>query len=374
MIALALLWLLPFVAIARLARKQPNLATTAPVAGPAVSVVIPARNEAAAIETVIRSVLATRYPDLELLVVDDRSDDRTAAIVTRLAAEDPRLRLIPGEALPPGWYGKPWACHQGWRQSRGELLLFTDADTRHEPELLSRAVGALLSQGADLVTVAPHQACLSFWERIVMPQLWVLLGLRYHPGTVNRARHARDVIANGQFILVRRTAYEAIGTHAAVRDEVAEDLALAQTFWRNGKVLHFAFAETLMTTRMYTSLPEIIEGWSKNVYLGGRRSYPDEPVQRALVPVTLSVAMLFWLVPLAALAIAPLVPAAGLAVGFSLLFWAIVAYGMRIPLGYAVGYPLGAVLTLYIVARSTRRGRQRVEWKGRSYDAGVNRG
>lgn len=373
---LALPWLLPYVGLIRLARKNPNLNRISPVAGPTVSVIIPARNEAAALERVVRSILASTYPGLELLVVDDRSTDETAAIGERIAATDPRLRIVRGEPLPDGWYGKPWACFQGYRAARGELLLFTDADTVHEPELLARAVGAGIEANADLVTVAPHQECGSFWERIIMPQVWVLLGLRYQPDTVNHARHARDVIANGQFILVRRTAYEAIGTHEAVRMEVAEDLALAQAFWRAGKVLRFAFAETLMTTRMYTNLREIVEGWSKNVYLGGRRSYPDEPVLRALVPVTLSVAMLFWLLPPLALArsLSPATQsAAEIAVLASLGFWMLISIGMRIPVWFALGYPLGAIMTLYIVLRSTLRGRDRVEWKGRIYGAGVNR-
>jgi chlorobactene glucosyltransferase len=369
--------MLPYLALIRLARKTPNLSRTAPVTGPTVSVIIPARNESAAIEQVVRSILASTYLTLEVIVVDDRSDDDTAAIAVRIAATDPRLTVIRGGALPEGWYGKPWACLQGYRAARGAILLFTDADTRHAPELIARAVGAAAAANADLLTVAPHQECVSFWERIIMPQVWILLGLRYHPDTVNRARHARDVIANGQFIMVRREAYEEVGTHEIVRREVVEDLALAQAFWRAGKVIRFAFAETLMTTRMYTNLREIIEGWSKNIYLGGRRSYPDEPILRALVPVTLSVAMLFWLLPLAALALqrpAGLLPAAWLAAILSLGFWSLVAFGMRIPAWFGFGYPLGALMTLYIILRSTLRGRTRVEWKGRTYGAGMNRG
>jgi chlorobactene glucosyltransferase len=273
----ALPWLAPFASLVRLADRRPNLSDVAPVEGPLVSVVIPARNEFQAIEAVVRSILASSYGAFELLVVDDRSTDDTAAIVERLAAGDPRVRLVRGEPLPDGWYGKPWACAQGARAGAGRLLLFTDADTRHEPELLGRAVGALGHERADLVTVAPHQRCVTFWERLVMPQIWLLLGLRYHPREVNRARRERDVIANGQFILTTREAYDAIGTHAAVRHEVAEDLALAQAYLRQGRRIHFAFAERLMETRMYQSLPQLVEGWSKNVYLGGRRSFPQEP-------------------------------------------------------------------------------------------------
>jgi chlorobactene glucosyltransferase len=238
----ALPWLAPFAALARLADTRPNLSDVPPTSGELVSVIVPARNEAGTIETVVRSVLGSAYRPLELLVVDDRSTDATAAILQRLAARDPRVRVVHGAPLPDGWYGKPWACEQGYRAARGDLLLFTDADTRHHPELLGRAVAALQRERAGLLTVAPRQRCVTFWERLVMPQIWLLLGLRYHPRRVNRARRERDVIANGQFILVPREAYESAGTHGAVRHEVAEDLALAQRFLRSGRTIHFALA------------------------------------------------------------------------------------------------------------------------------------
>jgi hypothetical protein len=222
--------------------------------------------------------------------------------------------------------------------------------------------------------VSPHQRCVTFWERVIMPQIWLLLGLRYHPRRVNRARRERDVIANGQFILTTREAYAAVGTHAAVRHEVAEDLALAQTYLRHGRRLYFAFAERLMETRMYRSLAQLVEGWSKNLYLGGRRSFPNEPALRLLAPVMLAAAVAFWLIPPALLALAILgvdlgwlVRPAFVATGVSAGFWMLLAYGMRIPVGYGLLYPLGAIMTLYIGARSTWRGGRRVEWRGRVY-------
>ncbi|MBA3345760.1 MAG: glycosyltransferase [Gemmatimonadales bacterium] len=367
----ALLWLLPFGGLMRLARATPNLSDAPVHTGTKVSVIIPARNESATIETVVRSILESTYQPFELLVVDDRSTDDTAALVERLACGEPRLRLIRGEALPQGWYGKPWACLQGYRAATGELLLFTDADTRHRPELLAHAAGALRHEGVDLVTVSPHQRCVTFWERLIMPQIWLLLGVRYHPRRVNRASRGRDVIANGQFILVTREAYESVGTHAAVGHEVVEDLALAQTFLRGGRKMHFAFAERLMETRMYHSLPHLVEGWSKNIYLGGRRSFPDEPILRALVPVILAVALLFWLAPPAVLAITGgsgvIGHAAAAATVLSAIFWMLINVGMQIPLAYGLGYPLGAAMALFIVARSTWRGSRRVEWRGRVY-------
>lgn len=370
----ALPWLAPFAGLVRLADTRPSLSDVPPVEGTPVTIVIPARNESETIETVVRSILASSYRPFELLVVDDRSTDDTAAVVERLAAGDARLRLVPGEPLPEGWYGKPWACFQGARAGTGDVLLFTDADTRHEPELLGRAVAALGRERADLVTVAPHQRCVTFWERVVMPQIWLLLGIRYHPRRVNGARRERDVIANGQFILTTREAYEAAGTHAAVRHEVAEDLALAQAYFRHGRRVHFAFAERLMETRMYQGLASLVEGWSKNVYLGGRQSFPEEPALRGLVPVMLLAALGFWLLPpLALLAgalgagVGSLSQAAIAAVGLSVLFWGLISHGMKIPVAYGLLYPLGALTAIYIVLRSTWRGARRVEWRGRVY-------
>jgi chlorobactene glucosyltransferase len=351
----------------------PTLLGATPARGRSMSVVIPARNEADTIETVVRSVLASTYDPLEVIVVDDLSTDTTGAVVQRLAAADPRVRLIHGGELPSGWFGKPHACWQGYRAATGEILVFTDADTKHAPALLELAAGALETERADLLTLAAHQVCLGFWERVVMPQVWLLLGLRYHPARVNRARRARDVIANGQFIMMPRASYEAVGTHESVRGEVAEDLALAQRCVMQGRKVWFAYAPDLLETRMYRSLGHLVEGWSKNVYLGGKRSFTEEPVLQALVPVLLVLPSLFWLLPPAALAFSRMPggatygSAALLATTLSAVFWILVSHGMRIPWLYGVAYPLGALVMLGIMVRSVLRGRRAVEWKGRQY-------
>ena len=366
-------WLVPFIPLLRLAwrGRRPALAEAPERSGTLVSVVIPARNESANITTVLRSILASRYAPLEVIVVDDRSGDDTAAIVERIAEEDTRLRLVRGADLPAGWFGKSWACVQGFRAARGDLILFTDADTEHAPDLLGHAVGALEQERADLVTILPTQVCLTLSERLVMPQLFFLLGAQYSPDRVNHARAAADVIANGQFILVRREAYLEVGTHEVVRQEVAEDLALGQEFWRRGKKLHLAHAEELMRTRMYTGLGSLIEGWSKNLYLGARRAYADDPLRRTLAPTGVLLGFVFWLIPPLALAAAPLWPAllwpAVWACGSSAVFWMIVTTGMEIPFAYGILYPAGAALAAWIALRSIVRGRSRVEWRGRVY-------
>jgi chlorobactene glucosyltransferase len=369
----ALPWAAPFLAFVRLASRRPDLADAPIAGGRLVSIIVPARNEEQNLPTLLDSLIESRYHPLEILVVDDRSTDGTAEVVRRYAARDPRIRLVEGTELPAGWFGKPWACVQGYRAARGDLLLFTDADTRHDPELLGRAVGMLESDRRDLVTVIGRMICGSFWERVIMPIIGALLAIRFHPSTVNRARRAREVIANGQFILVTRESYEAVGTHESVRHEVAEDLAMAQAYFRAGRTQVFAFALSYLGTRMYTSLAGLVEGWSKNVYVGGRRSFPDEPLRRALIPLMFAVGALFWLLPPAALALAlagvgtPLLPAATLAVGLSVLFWTIFLAGFGVNPLYALTYPLGVAMTGWIFARSTRRGERRIEWRGRTY-------
>ena len=370
----ALPWVAPFFGIPRLARSKPNLNDVPPVTGVPLTVIIPARNESAQIETVLASVLASSYTPLEVLVVDDRSTDDTARRVATMAATDSRLRLVPGRALPRGWYGKPWACQQGADAASGEILLFTDADTKHHPELLARAVSMLQQSKADLLTVAPRQLVVTFWERVIMPQVWVMLGIRYHPSSVNKATRPWGVVANGQFMMFGRANYEAIGGHTAVRGEVVEDLAIAQRVVTLGKKLYFAFAYDLMETRMYQTLGQVVEGWSKNVFIGSRNSLGENPVLRFLAPLLMGLNALFWLAPPLVLiwsllghTPALMAPAAA-AIVLSMLFWALISFGMQVPMWYGLLYPLGAAMFLWIMARSAWRGTRRVEWRGRVYD------
>jgi chlorobactene glucosyltransferase len=254
------------------------------------------------------------------------------------------------------------------------LLLFTDADTKHEPDLLPRAVNALRSERADLVTLAGHQEMHSFWERVIQPHLFVLLSIRYG-GTehVSHAKRPVDVIANGQFILMSRDAYDAIGGHAAVRDVVAEDMALAQILVRAKRRILLLFARAQFSTHMYASLSELIRGWGKNIYAAGRTAALGGAIGRALYPaILLATPILGLLAPIAlvlaavgALSTAWLVWSA-IVVACSLVFWAIVYRFSGEPIGYALTYPLGLVMLLYIAVGAVARGR-RVQWKDRAY-------
>lgn len=370
------LWLVPWYFFFRIASRKPSLKQFAPRSGERLSVIIPARNEGAVIEQCVRSILRSTYTPLEVLVVDDRSTDDTADIVARIAAEDPRLKLVRGEPLPEGWYGKPWACVQGYRAATGELLCFTDADTTHGADLLSLSAGAAESLDAALFTVMPAQTVLTWSERLILPQFFYLLAAKYRPSVINSATDMRDMIANGQFILISRAWYERVGTHESVKHEVAEDLAIGQEVFALGGKVRMVYALEQMSTRMYTDWAHLREGFSKNLFLGARRSLIGHPLQQAIVPYLVGATFIVWMAPPVVL----LLQALGLhlwatgpalaATWLSFLFWLFFDLGIGVPLWYAFLYPLGALGALDIALLSAFRGKRRVEWKGRTYGTG----
>jgi chlorobactene glucosyltransferase len=380
----AALWSLPWVVPPlssllrfRKSRSLDDVSAERPANAPFVSIVVPARNERRNIERCVSSILATNYPSLEVIVVDDHSTDETGAAARRIAADDARLRVVDAPPLPHGWFGKQWACATGASMATGELVLFTDADTKHEPDLLPRAVNALTSSSVDLVTVAGHQEMHSFWERVIQPQLFAMLAMRYG-GTehVSHAKRAADVIANGQFILIRRAAYDEVGGHAVVRDRVAEDLALAQEFFRRRKPMLLILGLRQFSTHMYASLSELVAGWQKNIFAGGRNAVVGGALGRALFPALLIGLPLLGLVPpvalilsLAGVLTASWVVWASLAIAGALVFWVAIYRFTEQPIWYALLYPLGLAALFYIAVRAVLRG-SRVAWKGRDYTSG----
>lgn len=341
---------------------------------PRVTVIIPARNEAVNIQTVLRSVVASTYPDFDVVVVDDRSEDGTGELARSVDRGNARtLTVLDGSELPPDWLGKPWACAQGAAAATGDLLLFTDADTVHGPDLLGRAVAAMEEDGADLLTVTGRQLMGSFWERLVQPQVFFTMILRFFDveRAVRRGRW-RDAIANGQFMLFRRDAYQALGGHEAVKDEVVEDLVLAQIVVRRGHKLSVRLAESAFATRMYRSLGELVAGWSKNIVTGGLATMPPR-LRPFVAPSSALSAAALWLAPPVALGAAlmgvggpALLVWSGTAVAVSVVLWVVFTHRMGAPAWYGLLYPLGASVGMYIFLRSWARGR-RVEWKGRAY-------
>ena len=344
-----------------------------------VSVIVPARDEARNVERCVRAVLSTHWPRLEVLVVDDHSTDGTGDIARRLAAEDARVRVLDNPPLPSGWMGKQWACATGALAARGDVLCFADADTTHAPDLIPRALAAMRARRAGLLSVAGRQEMVTFWERVVQPQVFAVIAGRYG-GTerVSRSQHAVDKIANGQCLLMTRQVYDAVGGHAAVRNVVAEDLKLAQRTFAAGFPVHLVLGERQLATRMYTSRAELVAGWRKNVFAGGREAMPLGRLGQALFPVLLLFPALLQLWPFGVLAAAALgfggaadVLGAGIAIVASLAFWAMIYRRAGLPLYWALAYPIGASAFLVISLQAIGRG-QRVEWRGRHYVSAVD--
>lgn len=371
-------WWLVLVATAWRWRDTPSLEDEpgdAPVPAPLLSVIVPARNEAAHIDACVRAILATNYPSLELIVVDDHSTDATASGALTAAGGDARLTLLQPAALPSGWMGKQWACHAGAAVAGGDVLLFTDADVRHAPDLHARLVRTVLASGADLVSVAGFQEMRTFWERVVQPFVFAILALWFGgPGAVNRSRNPRRTIANGQCLCFTRSAYDRFGGHAAVRGRPAEDLAFAQGMTAAGMRVRLTLGTRQMSTRMYGSLREIVAGWGKNVYAAGRETLPGGAAGRWLARLLVPAPALAALVPVLALAggaigwLAPSTLWFGISATAALtLCFVAIGREFALPPWYALTFPLGALVYFCIAVRAVARG-DRVEWKGRAYE------
>jgi glycosyltransferase involved in cell wall biosynthesis len=233
---------------------------------PFVSIMVPAKDEEHGIEACLESLLEQDYPNYEVLVVDDRSTDRTAEIVRRLAARDQRLRLIQVQTLPPGWTGKTHALHLCQQSARGEWYLFVDADTRLDPSCVSVVLRDAIDHDVTLESVLPALHAKSFWERTIQPFAGICLMVLFPLSKVNRPKHTEMGFANGQFILIRKDGYEAIGGHEAVRDKFVEDIHLGRLVRKSGRNLRVVMTPELVSVRMYSSLGEIVRGWSRILY------------------------------------------------------------------------------------------------------------
>jgi chlorobactene glucosyltransferase len=359
-----------------------------PASFPRVSILVPARNEETNIADCISSLLAQDYPDFEVIVLDDDSTDRTHAILTGLAASslaasslvasslaasslaatNPRLKIIRGQPLPDGWVGMNWACHQLAEAAASEVILFTDADTRHAPDALRHAVAALIAQKADFLSAVPHEQAVTWSERISVPFFSSFSIFALLPLALAYRVHAQLLsAANGQFKLFRREAYQKIGGHYAIRAHALEDLSLVRECVTHKLRWRLMSARRHVRCRMYRGYHEVLEGFSKNIFAG---------YDYRLLPYISSwlwLEVLFWepllVIGLAAVGVR-MTPAqvnlAALAIAMSLVLWSMLYLRFRHPLYLAVLYPATMVFIVIIAWRSlalTLAGR--TTWKGR---------
>ena len=340
----------------------------APSRFPRVSVLVPARNEEDNIGACVRSLLNQQYPDFEVLALDDNSTDGTWQVLSQLASKDDRLRAIKGDALPSGWFGKHWACHQLSQAAEGELLLFTDADTLHHPCALSDAVAALLARKADLLTAFPREEVVSWGERLTVPLFpWFIIS--FLPLFIAyRVRDPSFSATVGQFMLLRRDAYEQIGGYKAIRHEAVDDVALGRRIKAQGLRWRMINGRERIRCRMYHSFREAYRGFAKNLFAG----FGYKILKFALVWLLLG---LVFLQPVVVLAIGATGALSSLsmvlafaAVVVSLLIWGASNLCFRFPMYLTLIYPINMIVALAIATGSMVFALTgRADWKGRTF-------
>lgn len=336
---------------------------------PAITVIVPVRNEIANIELCLARLSAQTClsAELSIVVVDDASQDGSMAAAERRAATDPRIRVVEAGPLPTGWAGKPHACWCGAALADGDWLCFVDADVRVAPGLLAAAIAAAETQDLDMLSLHPLQELGGFWERLVIPAGLLVLAC------AKRFEPASPDVVNGQFLLIRRAVYFQVGGHSAVRAEICEDKALAALILEGGFALRVLTAEHLAQTRMYRDLRSLWDGFSKNA----TDALDGIGVTLAAAGAAFAFGWAAVLLPVAALRAAFTDPSPANALGSALaLLGSAVVIGIhlgtarhfRIPavfgLSFAAGYTAVACLACSgVVAQLDGR----VKWKGRTY-------
>lgn len=335
-----------------------------------VSAIIPARNEEDAIARAVESVAV--QPEIrEVIVVNDQSTDRTAAILAELAAKIPKLKILHVDRLPEGWVGKNYAVSLGASVANEEWLLFTDADTYHMLGSTRRALNDAVEHNAVLVSYSPEQELGSFWERALIPVVYSRLAVRYPFARVNNPA-LPDAAANGQFLMILRETYRAVGGHTAISDQVLEDVALARRVKRAGYGIYFTAPMATVQTRMYRTFAAMWQGWTKNLYplMGGTPGRVLAEVFEVFpLPELLGLALYGWfLVRTHRAPFWSLLVLAALALVLRSLRFNFSLYRNPSPLANIEYYLPGVVLysaALFVSWWKNTRGR--VLWKGRSY-------
>ncbi|HEV2315169.1 MAG TPA: glycosyltransferase [Candidatus Acidoferrales bacterium] len=364
--SLAVYWILTAAVSYRGLTRIPVLSQAAPFDGPTfprVSILFAARDEAAKLPEALASLLALDYPNYEVIAVDDRSEDATLEILNLFAQRDTRLKVAHISELPQGWLGKPHALERAYRESSGEWLVFTDADVQFAPDLLRRALALIWQEQSDHLTLLAGLDLRGFWEPTAVGYLGVCFALGVRPWRVSNPK-SKVYMGVGAFQMIRRSTYEAIGTHRRLAMEVLDDMKLGKLVKQNGFRSGVAPSETFLRIRWQEGIGNVIKGMTKNMFAGF-----DFNVAKTLA----GVAGIFVISVLPILGIifarGPGQIAAGVAAAVGMLFEAHLMTQAKASRWFGVTHALGALIVSYIIVRSmvVTLGRGGVVWRGTFY-------
>ena len=368
---IAFFWLTHGLRVAYGALRLPWLKDFSPAVNadcPRISLVFAARDEEEKLPGALATLMEIDYPNLEVIAVDDRSNDATGRILDAFAAAHPRLRVVHVADLPPGWLGKPHALQQAYEVSTGDWLLFTDADVRFKPDVLRRAIAMASRNNLDHLSLLCDIEAVGFWEKLLVTFLGFVFQIATDPYRVSNP-HSYFYVGTGAFQMVKRFAYEASGTHRRLAMEVLDDMKLGKIIKRAGFRSGVGIAQDSVAVRWHAGLGNLIRGVTKNffagagykvgiVVLGLTGLYPeldDDPVDRPFAVLGLTGLFFIDVVPFLGVFLGHgwIRMFAGIAMAMALLFHAAVAHTMRVSPLYALTHPLGAVLLGYMLLRST---------------------
>jgi chlorobactene glucosyltransferase len=337
---------------------------------PFVSILVPARNEEENIKNCVTSLLEQEYPNFEVVVLNDSSEDRTGDILKSIQQSYPGLKVITGKQLVEGWTGKTYACKQLAEEAKGEWLLFTDADTTHKKSSLKEAMYTALYRNADLLSVFPKNEMITFSEKLIMPMLYFTSFVLLPHYFVDKKGFVKFGMAVGPFMLFRRSAYDKIGGHESVKHSILEDVNIAKKIKAAGLRLVVADGQSRCTVRMYRNFKEIWNGFSKNIFAGFNYSAP------ILLTIDILYLLLFFL-PFLFLVLYIISgftagPAAVLVTAQVIILYLIrILLSLKFGLGFVstLLHPLGALLVPVIALNSWRwiASGAGAKWKGRVY-------
>jgi chlorobactene glucosyltransferase len=339
----------------------------APSRWPRISVLVPARNEEACIGKCASCLLSQDYPDYQLIILDDNSTDRTWEILEEHAAGDTRLKLMKGTPLPDDWLGKHWACHQLAQNADGELLLFVDADTYHQPGMLRGAASAMLAENASLISALPRQEVVSWAEKLSIPAFYLgmLCGVPLELTRLQRNPLLFAVL--GQFLMFRREAYDAVGGYASVRQNIVDDIAIGRRVHSMGMKYQLMDGNGVVSCRMYHNLEQVWKGLTKSTFA----TFNFDPYFLVLM---WTLVVIFFISPIVMLCLGLAIPGmprettllAGLAVLLTLVLWGVSHHRFHFPLWLVLIYPLSAIfMTVIAVASMVLTLQGKARWKDR---------